>query len=67
MRRIEARELSFRLFNGDQRPVTVLRPAVTKNAGGHRMREATSEKPGKRTEQPASRPEYDEKFGTFSF
>ena len=58
IRRIEVRELSFRLFNGDQRPVTVLRPAVTKNAGGHRMRGATSEKPGKRTEQPASRPEY---------
>ena len=34
MRRIEVRELSFRLFNGDQRPVTVLRPAVTENAGG---------------------------------
>ena len=58
MRRIEVRELSFRLFNGDQRPVTVLRPAVTENAGGHRMRGATSKKPGKRTEQPAPRPKY---------
>jgi hypothetical protein len=31
MRPIEVRELSFRLFNGDQRPVTVLRSAVTEN------------------------------------
>jgi hypothetical protein len=58
MRRIEVRELSFRRFNGDQRPVTVLRPAVTENAGGHRMSGATPEKPGKRTEQSAPRPEY---------
>ena len=57
MRRIEVRELSFRLFNGDQRPVTVLRPAVTENAGGHRMRGATSKKPGKHKE-PAPRPVY---------
>ena len=34
MRRIEVRELAFRLFNGDQRPVTVLRPAVTENTEG---------------------------------
>ena len=58
MRRIEVRELSFCLFNGDQHPVTVLRPAVTENAEGHRMRGATSKKPGKRTEQSAPRPEY---------
>jgi len=58
MRRIEVRELSFRLFNEDQRPVTVLRPAVTENAGGHRMRGATSKNPGKRTEQSAPRPVY---------
>ena len=58
MRPIEVRELSFRLFNGDQRPVTVLRSAVTENAGGHRMRGATSKNPGKRTEQSAPRPEY---------
>ena len=37
MRRIEVRELAFGLFNGDQRPVTVLRPAVTEKAEG-RMR-----------------------------
>src|SRR5437660_9996554 len=36
----------------------VLRPAVTENAGGHRMRGATSKKPGKRTEQSATRLEY---------
>src|SRR5207249_10145417 len=58
IRRIEVRELSFRLFNGDQRPVTILRPAVTENPGGHRMRGATSKKPEKRIEQSASRPEY---------
>jgi transcriptional regulator with XRE-family HTH domain len=58
MRPIEVRELSFRLFNGDQRPVTVLRSAVTENAGGHRMRGATSKKPEKRIEQSARRPEY---------
>ena len=52
IRRIEVRELSFRLFNGDQRPVTILRPAVTENPGGHRMRGATSKKPGSVTESP---------------
>jgi transcriptional regulator with XRE-family HTH domain len=34
-------------------PATVLRPAVTENAGGDRMRGATSKTPGKRIEQPA--------------
>ena len=38
-----------------QRPVTVLRPAVTENTGGDRMRGATSKKPGKRTEQSGAK------------
>jgi hypothetical protein len=49
---IAVRELSFRLFNGDQRPVTVLRPAVTENAGGYRMRGGTSKKPGSVSNSP---------------
>ena len=46
MRRIEVRELSFRLFNGDQRPVTMLRSAVTENAEKHRMRGAHTKRLG---------------------
>jgi hypothetical protein len=53
-----ARSESLVYLTATRRQVTVLRPAFSENAGRDRMRGATSKKPGKRTEQPAPRPEY---------